>query len=32
LVEAGFSLICAGTDAAIVSRGALDVIAELGRD
>jgi len=31
-VEAGFSLICAGTDAAFVSRGALDVIAELGRD
>ena len=28
-IEAGFSLICAGTDAGFVSRGALDVVASL---
>jgi len=30
-VEAGFSLICAGTDASFVSRGALGIVADLGR-
>ena len=30
-VEAGFTLVCAGTDAGFVSRGALEVVAELRR-
>ena len=30
-VDAGYSLVCAGTDAGFVSRGALEIVADLGR-